>query len=111
VDEETSFLDFVLRGAGSWIVFSSERKDAFRFCPGNYWTGFVTAGSFVGDRNVRGVQYFEEQFLLSAYTGDFAGDRRERGSVVWNLVRIGKPAEENSTWNARLVRAVIRAQI
>jgi hypothetical protein len=96
VDEETSFLDFVLRGAGSGIVFGGELKNAFRFHPRNYWTDPVVAGNFVGDWNVCGVQYFEEQFLLSACAGDFAGNWSERGDLVWNLVRIGKPAEENS---------------
>jgi hypothetical protein len=102
VDEKTSFLDFVLRGAGSGIVFGGERKDAFRLCPRNYWTDFIAAGNFVGDWNVHGVQYFEEQFLLSARTGDFAGDRRECGGVVWNLVWIGKPPEENFARGAPL---------
>jgi hypothetical protein len=102
VDEETSFLDFVLRGAGSWIVFGSEWKDAFRLRTRNRWSDFVVAGDFVGDWNVRGVQYIEEQFFLSACTGDFAGDRCERGNLVWNLVRIGKPAEENSARSAPL---------
>jgi hypothetical protein len=102
VDEETSFLDFVLRGAGSWIVFGGERKDAFWFSSRNYWLRFVVAGNIIGDWNVRGVQYFEEQFFYTACAGNFTGDRRKCGNLVWDLVRIGKPAQENASPNAPL---------
>jgi hypothetical protein len=55
VDEKSSFLDFVLRGAGSGIVFGGGREDARWLYPRNYWTDFIVAGNSVGDWNVLGV--------------------------------------------------------